>query len=90
MPVSDHQRLQRDAREPLGERLTSEQEEAVARLVSGHDMLVVMRQRARKSAIYRLAARELTGPTVVVSPLITPRPDQAIGIEGQDVGESRW
>lgn len=87
MPVSDHQRLRRDARAHLGFRLTAEREEAVALVVSGHDTLVVMPTGAGKSAIYRLAARELAGPTVVVSDLIALQSDQASGIEEQDVGE---
>nr|WP_245939931.1 DEAD/DEAH box helicase [Stenomitos frigidus] len=39
-----------------------------------------------KSAIYQLAAVEMAGATVVVSPLIALQKDQVDAIESQDLG----
>ncbi|MDQ4143957.1 MAG: RecQ family ATP-dependent DNA helicase [Actinomycetota bacterium] len=60
------------------------QEEAVQALLEGRDVLVVMPTGYGKSAIYRIAARLLAGPTLVVSPLIALQKDQVDAIEAQD------
>ncbi|SDY67696.1 RecQ family ATP-dependent DNA helicase [Herbiconiux ginsengi] len=56
--------------------LRAGQEEAVAAVVGGADVLAVMATGYGKSAIYQLAGHLLDGPTVVVSPLISLQVDQ--------------
>jgi len=65
------------ARERLGfERLRPGQLRAAAALAAGRDVLAVLPTGGGKSAIYELAGMTLTGPTVVVSPLIALQDDQ--------------
>ena len=65
------------ARETLGfRRLRPGQREAVKALLAGRDVLAVMPTGSGKSAIYQLAALEIPGPTVVVSPLVALQRDQ--------------
>jgi ATP-dependent DNA helicase RecQ len=65
------------AREALGfRRLRPGQREAVKALLAGRDVLAVMPTGSGKSAIYQLAALEIPGPTVVVSPLVALQRDQ--------------
>lgn len=81
--------LHRIARERFGyDRLHSGQELAVRAVLAGHDTLVVMPTGSGKSAIYQLAASLISGPTVVVSPLIALQRDQVQAIADQDVGEA--
>jgi ATP-dependent DNA helicase RecQ len=49
-------------------------------LLDGRDVLAVMPTGSGKSAIYQLAALELPGPTVVVSPLVALQRDQVEAI----------
>jgi ATP-dependent DNA helicase RecQ len=56
------------------------QAEAVEAVLSGRDTLAVMPTGSGKSAIYQLAAFELPGPTIVVSPLIALQRDQVASI----------
>src|SRR5918997_2888801 len=64
------------ARSALGfRRLRPGQREAVRALLDGRDLLAVMPTGSGKSAIYQLAALELPGPTVVVSPLVALQRD---------------
>ncbi|WP_382309285.1 RecQ family ATP-dependent DNA helicase [Herbiconiux sp. UC225_62] len=63
--------------------LRAGQEEAVAAVVGGTDVLAVMATGYGKSAIYQLAGHLLDGPTVVVSPLISLQLDQV-----RHIGES--
>ncbi len=52
------------------------QQEALAALFGGHDVLAVLPTGSGKSAIYQIAASLIPGPTVVVSPLIALQRDQ--------------
>jgi ATP-dependent DNA helicase RecQ len=56
------------------------QAEAAAAVLAGRDTLAVMPTGSGKSAIYEVAAFELPGPTVVVSPLIALQRDQVQAI----------
>jgi ATP-dependent DNA helicase RecQ len=53
------------------------QQEALDHVLAGHDTLVVMPTGSGKSLIYQLAALELPGLTLVVSPLVALMKDQA-------------
>ena len=90
--MSESNQLQREARQYLGFRaLTADQERAVRAVLSGRDALVVIPTGSGKSAIYRLAARGmLPGPTVVVPPLIALEVDQAGGIDARTSAMPRW
>jgi ATP-dependent DNA helicase RecQ len=69
------------ARSALGlRRLRPGQREAVRALPEGRDVLAVLPTGSGKSAIYHLAALELPGPTVVVSPLVALQRDQVEAI----------
>jgi ATP-dependent DNA helicase RecQ len=69
------------ARSALGfRRLRPGQREAVKALLEGRDVLAVMPTGSGKSAIYQLAALQIPGPTVVVSPLVALQRDQAEAI----------
>lgn len=75
------------ARECFGyEQLRAGQEEALRSVLEGRDTLVVMPTGSGKSAIYQIAALLVSGPTVVVSPLIALQRDQVGGLERQDAG----
>ncbi|GAA2239599.1 ATP-dependent DNA helicase [Herbiconiux moechotypicola] len=52
------------------------QEEAIAAVADGRDVLAVMSTGYGKSAIYQIAGHLLDGPTLVVSPLISLQLDQ--------------
>src|SRR5689334_23245401 len=81
--------LHKIAQERFGyNRLHKGQELAVRAVLEGHDTLVVMPTGSGKSAIYQLAASLISGPTVVVSPLIALQRDQVQAIADQDVGEA--
>ena len=58
------------AREVFGYR------EAIAALLDGRDVLLVLPTGAGKSAVYQVPGLELPGPTLVVSPLIALQQDQ--------------
>ncbi|MCR1981267.1 RecQ family ATP-dependent DNA helicase [Cellulosimicrobium cellulans] len=65
------------AREVFGYRdLRPGQREAIAALLDGRDVLLVLPTGAGKSAVYQLPGLELPGPTLVVSPLIALQQDQ--------------
>jgi ATP-dependent DNA helicase RecQ len=69
------------ARDLLGfESLRPGQADALQAVLDGRDTLAVMPTGSGKSAIYELAAHELPGPTVVVSPLIALQRDQVEAI----------
>jgi ATP-dependent DNA helicase RecQ len=77
------------ARERLGlDHLRPGQLEAVLSVLHGRDTLVVMPTGSGKSAVYQIAGAMLSGPTVVVSPLIALQRDQVESIGGVDVGEA--
>ncbi|MBD3885587.1 ATP-dependent DNA helicase RecQ [Phormidium tenue FACHB-886] len=81
--------LQQIAQERFGyAELHFGQEMAIQAVLDGHDTLVVMPTGSGKSAIYQMAAFLISGPTVVVSPLLALQRDQAQAIAEQDVGEA--
>jgi ATP-dependent DNA helicase RecQ len=55
-------------------------------VLAGRDTLAVLPTGSGKSAIYQLAASEIDGPTIVVSPLIALQQDQVRSIGEGDVG----
>ena len=57
------------------------QREAIQSVVDGRDTLAVMPTAAGKSAIYELSGPLLSGPTVVISPLIALQRDQLATLE---------
>lgn len=68
--------------------LRAGQEEAIAALIGGHDVLAVMPTGSGKSAIYQLAGAMIPGCTVVISPLVALQHDQVESIADQGVGEA--
>ncbi|MDP9171823.1 MAG: ATP-dependent DNA helicase [Acidobacteriota bacterium] len=66
--------------------LRSEQQEAIAAVLAGHDTLAVMPTGSGKSAIYQIPALMLDGPTIVVSPLIALQKDQCEYLNKQKAG----
>lgn len=77
----------RVARDVFGyEELRPGQAEAMAELLAGHDVLLVMPTGGGKSAAYQIPGVLLKGATVVVSPLISLQHDQveALRRHGQD------
>lgn len=70
------------------ETLHGGQEEAISSVLSGQDTLAVMPTGSGKSAIYQIAGKLLSGPTVVVSPLIALQMDQVASIERKGIGEA--
>ena len=69
--------IARAARDMFGwERLRGGQQESVAALLDGRDVIAVLPTGAGKSAVYQLAGSVLEGVTVVVSPLIALQADQ--------------
>ncbi len=62
------------------------QKEAIESVVQGRDTLVVMPTGAGKSAVYQIAAQMLSGPAVIISPLIALQKDQVESLEEQNVG----
>ncbi|RJK97781.1 RecQ family ATP-dependent DNA helicase [Vallicoccus soli] len=73
--------VRRVAREVFGyEQLREGQEEAMAALLAGHDVLLVMPTGGGKSAVYQVPAVLMQGPTLVVSPLIALQQDQVEGL----------
>lgn len=86
---SRHQSLHQIAQERFGyDQLHPGQEIAIQAILNGHDTLVVMPTGSGKSAIYQLAAFLISGPTVVVSPLLALQRDQSQAIAQQDVGDA--
>ena len=79
--------IEQAAQEHLGyDDLRPGQEAAIQSVLNRQDTLVVMPTGSGKSAIYQLAAVELAGATVVVSPLIALQKDQVEAIESQELG----
>ncbi|WP_035984978.1 RecQ family ATP-dependent DNA helicase [Leptolyngbya sp. KIOST-1] len=68
--------------------LRAGQEDAIAALLKGHDVLAVMPTGSGKSAIYQLAGALIPGATVVISPLLALQQDQVEAIAEQQVGEA--
>ncbi len=61
------------------------QEEAIAGLLSGANVLAVMPTGAGKSLIFQLAALELDGPSLVLSPLIALMKDQVDALQRRGI-----
>jgi ATP-dependent DNA helicase RecQ len=77
------------AKSKLGyDSLRAGQEDAIAALLKGHDVLAVMPTGSGKSAIYQLAGALIPGATVVISPLLALQQDQVDSIGEQSVGEA--
>jgi len=75
------------ARERFGYRnLRHGQREAIDFVLAGRDVLAVMPTGSGKSAIYQIPAVAVSGPTVVVSPLIALQKDQAETLAELDTG----
>ncbi|HEY6798636.1 MAG TPA: RecQ family ATP-dependent DNA helicase [Kineosporiaceae bacterium] len=73
--------VERVARDVFGyPRLRPGQAEAMASLVVGHDVLLVMPTGSGKSAVYQVPAVLLHGATVVISPLIALQRDQVTAL----------
>ncbi len=73
--------VERVAREVFGyEELRPGQAEAMAGLLAGSDVLLVIPTGAGKSAVYQVPALVLDGPTPVISPLIALQRDQVRGL----------
>ncbi|WP_246580880.1 RecQ family ATP-dependent DNA helicase [Deinococcus aestuarii] len=88
-PTKDMQRAQRIAREVFGyDGLHDAQKEAIASVLKGRDTLAIMPTGSGKSAIYQVAALSLSGPTVVVSPLIALQRDQVEALEESAPGQA--
>jgi ATP-dependent DNA helicase RecQ len=89
MPRSRKQtkQIEQAAQEHFGyDELRPGQEAAIQSVLNRQDTLVVMPTGSGKSAIYQLAAVEMKGATVVVSPLIALQKDQVDAIESQSLG----
>ncbi len=81
------QSLQEIAHDRLGfDDLRPGQEAAVQSILEGRDTLAVMPTGSGKSAIYKLAASQIPGATIVISPLLALQHDQVGMIDRQDVG----
>ena len=75
------------ARERFGYRnLRRGQREAIDFVLAGRDVLAVMPTGSGKSAIYQIPAVAVSGPTIVVSPLIALQKDQAETLDELDTG----
>jgi ATP-dependent DNA helicase RecQ len=83
-------RLRRAARRLFGWRtLRAGQLDAMRALLRGRDALVVLPTGAGKSAVYQLPASVLTGPTIVISPLLALQHDQIAALNERDARELR-
>ncbi len=89
MRKSDTRRARRIVREKFGFKdFRPGQEAAIKAVLDGHDTLAILPTGLGKSMIYQVAAQLLTGPAVIVSPLIALQRDQVEAIEEMDVGEA--
>ncbi len=77
--------IEQIAQETFGyDRLRSGQE-VIQAVIDGHDALAVMPTGSGKSAIYQIAALQLPGATVAISPPIALQQDQLEAIEQQHI-----
>ena len=89
MGIRSRRNLARVARQGLAlDRLRTGQRTAAEAAVAGRDVLAVMPTGYGKSAIYKVVAAILDGPTVVVSPLVALQRDQVERLADEDVGEA--
>lgn len=85
MPKKRKESIQQIAQERLGYGdLRPGQEAAIRSVLEGRDTLAVMPTGSGKSAIYQLAAEEIPGATVIVSPLLALQQDQVEAIDERD------
>src|SRR4051812_14191007 len=81
--------LRRLAAERFGwAELSAEQAAAMSAASDGRDVLAVLPTGAGKSAIYQVPALVLTGPTVIVSPLLALQRDQIEGLDAAAVPDA--
>lgn len=81
--------IQQVAQEYFGyDELRPGQAAAIQSVLSGHDTLAVMPTGSGKSAIYQIAALQIPGCTIVVSPLIALQKDQVDTIQQQEWGRA--
>src|SRR4051812_27279081 len=79
------ERLRRTAAEVFGwDSLLPEQLTAMESVLRGRDTLVVMPTGSGKSAVYQVTGLLLSGPVVVVSPLLALQRDQIAGLPDGD------
>ncbi|HTL87945.1 MAG TPA: ATP-dependent DNA helicase RecQ, partial [Leptolyngbya sp.] len=64
------------------------QEAAIASILERRDTLAILPTGSGKSAIYQLAAANIPGSTIVISPLLALQKDQVDSIEEIDVGQA--
>jgi ATP-dependent DNA helicase RecQ len=77
------------ARESFGyQNFRPGQREAIEAVLAGRDALAVMPTGSGKSAIYQIAALEIPGSTVIVSPLLALQRDQLESIEAAELAEA--
>ncbi len=75
------ERLRRCAAEVFGwDSLLPEQLRAMEAVLAGRDTLVVMPTGSGKSAVYQVPGVLLSGPVVIVSPLLALQRDQIAGL----------
>ena len=87
MGIRARRKMARVARQGLAlDRLHAGQRTAAQAAVAGRDVLAVMPTGYGKSAIYKVVAAILDGPTVVVSPLVALQRDQVVRLADEDVG----
>jgi ATP-dependent DNA helicase RecQ len=85
----DTRHARRLAREKFGyEDFRPGQEAAIQSILAGHDTLAVLPTGMGKSLIYQIATLMLSGPAIIVSPLIALQRDQVESIEELEVGHA--
>src|SRR5437764_13119303 len=85
----DTRRARRLAREKFGyEDFRPGQEAAIQSLLAGHDTLAVLPTGLGKSLIYQIATLMLSGPAIIVSPLIALQRDEVESIGDLEVGQA--
>ncbi len=75
------------ARDTLGfDSLRPGQKDALQAVMNGRDTLAILPTGGGKSAIYQLAGMQLTGPTLIVSPLLALQRDQLDSMDALGLG----
>ncbi len=86
---TNSRKLQRIVQEQFGfEDLRPGQKEAIRSVIAGRDTLAVLPTGSGKSMIYQLSSLVLSGPTIIVSPLIALQRDQVESLEKLHIGEA--
>ncbi len=86
---TDRRQVRRIMREKFGfADFRPGQEAAIRSVIDGHDTLAVLPTGLGKSMIYQMAEQVLSGPAVIISPLIALQRDQVESIEESDVGKA--